>query len=151
MSLTPTDIPVKLLKKYDLNGPRYTSYPTAPHFSPDINHVEYKKHWIQSNNSNADLSIYTHIPFCTTRCNYCGCFTMTGQSNQTILNYLHALTDELSQIVTVINPERRIDQFAMGGGTPNSLSKDQLSFYLEMQFVVSILNLYHQFVHEFLL
>ena len=71
-----TDV-VKLIQKYDISGPRYTSYPPAPVFSSDFRPQDYREDIIQTeaNPVGEELSLYFHIPFCDTLCYFCGCTT----------------------------------------------------------------------------
>ncbi|MFA7421978.1 MAG: coproporphyrinogen III oxidase, partial [Melioribacteraceae bacterium] len=68
------EINIDLIKKYDRPGPRYTSYPTAPHFTEEFSSEKYLDEIIRTNNqvSAPDLSLYYHLPFCDTLCYFCG-------------------------------------------------------------------------------
>ena len=71
--INPMDIPGGLLEKYQRSGPRYTSYPTAPQFKTEFDTEAISKLWTETNDTDNGLSLYTHFPFCNTRCLYCGC------------------------------------------------------------------------------
>ena len=62
-----------LIKKYDKPGPRYTSYPTAPHLAEDFGEEHFERAIERSNQSQRPLSLYVHIPFCRSLCLYCAC------------------------------------------------------------------------------
>ncbi|HMU68029.1 MAG TPA: coproporphyrinogen III oxidase, partial [Cellvibrionaceae bacterium] len=78
---TPLTWDESLIKRFDLSGPRYTSYPTAPHFSPAFNLEDWRAAALRSDLSQAPLSIYCHIPFCETVCYYCGCNKIITKKN----------------------------------------------------------------------
>ncbi|MCP4215595.1 MAG: oxygen-independent coproporphyrinogen III oxidase [bacterium] len=128
--INPMDISPALLEKYHRSGPRYTSYPTAPQFKPDIPQQALAEKWRETNESRNPLSIYTHFPFCKTRCSYCGCFTGTEHCADSRAIYLEALKKEIDAHFQVIDPTREIHQIALGGGTPTTLEPDQLADYI---------------------
>ena len=75
-------VDLNLIQKYDVPGPRYTSYPTAPHFTDEIGWDSIRKEIIRSNeeNSGKPISLYFHLPFCRQLCWYCGCTNVITQS-----------------------------------------------------------------------
>ncbi|MDC0857672.1 hypothetical protein OAP83_03035 [Rickettsiales bacterium] len=76
--------------KYNNLAPRYTSYPTAPHFTDKINSDKYKS-WLKQINQDQTLSLYFHIPFCRKLCHYCGCHTKVVNFDDPINNYIDLL------------------------------------------------------------
>ena len=112
---------IQLSEKYSKSGPRYTSYPTAPHFS---NHFSCK-HWedelLQSQNKGRDLSIYLHIPFCDTLCYYCGCHMLASKKYDRAAEYLALLSKEISLMARLTSSKREVHQIHWGGGTPTFL------------------------------
>ncbi len=129
-SLNPRDIPDALLEKYQQSGPRYTSYPTAPQFQSQFDREEVLSHWAETNRDGNGLSIYTHFPFCQTRCLFCGCFTQIGRAGQKHLDYLQGLKGEVDQVFSHIDPSRKVYQLAFGGGTPTHFTAAQLKEYV---------------------
>ncbi|MFH1942387.1 MAG: oxygen-independent coproporphyrinogen III oxidase [bacterium] len=124
------DIPHSLLAKHNRSGPRYTSYPTAPQFTDNIDLEAVRSIWTDANRSNAGLSLYTHFPFCRSRCLYCGCFTEVHHRLDTGRAYLSALKKEASKLLRDFASNRRVHQLALGGGTPTYLGHEQLADYI---------------------
>ncbi|MFM7859145.1 MAG: hypothetical protein ACKO96_46285, partial [Flammeovirgaceae bacterium] len=87
-----------LIKRHDLAGPRYTSYPTAPQFSADFSYNDWRAAVDRSNASGADLSLYVHIPFCDTICFYCGCNKIITADKKKSIPYLSALNEEIKTV-----------------------------------------------------
>jgi len=123
------DFDRELIKKYDREGPRYTSYPTAPQFT---NKFTQKDLHSQIDRSNAELipkplSLYVHIPFCDTICYYCACNKIITKDHSRSEKYLDLLSKELKQIAPQFDSDRKLTQLHFGGGTPTFLNNDQLS------------------------
>ncbi|MDP2715458.1 oxygen-independent coproporphyrinogen III oxidase [Rheinheimera sp.] len=112
-----------LISKYNINGPRYTSYPTALSLSTDFDHG-----LIQSaiSKSPDELSLYLHIPFCHKLCYYCGCNKVITRHQHKADTYLDALAEEMALYAPLLD-SRRINQLHLGGGTPTFLTEVQLS------------------------
>lgn len=121
------EVDIELIKKYNRPGPRYTSYPTAPHFNESVNGNEWHRQ-IQLNNKNAkrDLSLYFHLPFCDTLCWFCGCTTVVTRNLDKLEEYLRYLYKEIDMISQDINNDRKVVQMHFGGGTPTYLSPEQI-------------------------
>jgi oxygen-independent coproporphyrinogen III oxidase len=127
-TLSPNSIPQELVSKYHVNGPRYTSYPTALQFQNEFDRERVEIEWRKTNESpRKNLSLYIHIPFCGRRCLYCGCTTETGHSPQSIGVYIDSLKLEIEGLIRLIDADRPVEQFALGGGTPTSLSRDLMA------------------------
>lgn len=122
----PRRIDPALRRKYDVRGPRYTSYPPATHFHP-IEEEELYKRWTAANDREkpSELSLYLHIPFCQTRCLFCGCHTHIVQDQSLVDRYVDTLLREMEITSRRIDPSRPVVQVALGGGTPNFLSEAQ--------------------------
>ena len=123
-------VDIDLLKKYDKPGPRYTSYPTAPHFHSGFSATDYEKELKQSNqNPDApDLSLYFHFPFCDSLCLYCGCNVVITRTPSKIDEYLDYLKKEIELVASYLPDDRTryVRQFQWGGGTPSYLTADQI-------------------------
>jgi oxygen-independent coproporphyrinogen III oxidase len=111
-----------LVRKYNVPGPRYTSYPTAPQFTEAIP-PEALVAAIRRDNADAarPLSLYFHLPFCETLCWFCGCTTVITLKRDAAADYLDRLEKELTLIRQLVNPARRVEQMHFGGGTPTFL------------------------------
>ena len=117
-----------LLRRYDLPGPRYTSYPTAPQFTPDFDESALRKVARESNDDPIPrpLSIYVHVPFCASPCFYCGCNRIITRDRSRGDAYLARLEREISMTAAIFDRDRDVVQLHFGGGTPNFLSPAQL-------------------------
>jgi len=133
------DIDIDLIKKYDKPGPRYTSYPTAPHFNESFTHENYLDEVIKTNQGQGlpDLSLYFHLPFCDTLCYFCGCNMIVTSNRERIKRYIDYLKCEIDLLRRHIASERKIVQLHWGGGTPTHLNPDEivdLSSYINAGF-----------------
>jgi len=122
-------IDLELIKKYDKPGPRYTSYPTAPHFNESFTHENYIDEITKTNQGNnlPDLSLYFHLPFCDTLCYFCGCNMIVTRNRDRIRNYVKYLKLEIDLIRSRLSSERKVAQLHWGGGTPTHLNPDEIT------------------------
>lgn len=117
-----------LVVKYDRPGPRYTSYPTAPHFRADFGAPEHGALLDRSAEIDRPLSLYVHIPFCTTRCLFCGCNVKIARDRGWGRRYLPLLEKEAALAAARLGGERRrVVQVHWGGGTPTFLPPEDLT------------------------
>jgi len=123
------EINLDLIKKYDRPGPRYTSYPTAPHFTESFTHDKYLDEIIRTNNDSnpPDLSLYYHLPFCDTLCYFCGCNMIITRNRSRIQEYIKNLKNEIDMLRTYIKNGRKVVQLHWGGGTPTHLDPDEIT------------------------
>ncbi len=133
------DIDIDLIKKYDKPGPRYTSYPTAPHFNESFTHENYLDEVIKTNQGQGlpDLSLYFHLPFCDTLCYFCGCNMIVTRNRERIKRYVDYLKREIDLLKRHISSDRKTVQLHWGGGTPTHLNPDEivdLSSYINAGF-----------------
>jgi oxygen-independent coproporphyrinogen-3 oxidase len=129
---TPPVFDAALVGRYDLNGPRYTSYPTAPLFRPDFGPAQFAAHAQRSNEGAAPrgLSIYVHVPFCASPCFYCGCNRVITRDRAKAQSYLDALVAEIELAAPLFERRRVVSQLHLGGGTPNFFDLDQMAVLL---------------------
>lgn len=119
-------ITAELIAKYDKPGPRYTSYPTAPHFTEKFTALEYRKALQRAaKRSEEPLSLYIHVPFCEARCTYCGCNIVVSPHRGPEEAYLEAVEKELSMLGEALGARRTLSQMHWGGGTPTYLTPSQ--------------------------
>src|ERR1051326_4825157 len=115
-----------LVKKYNVPGPRYTSYPPATQFSEGIGR-ELLLEQIEANNEMAgDLSLYFHLPFCQTLCWFCGCTTVITTQQGQSATYLNYIEREIDLMAKFLNPRRKAVQLHFGGGTPTFLLPEEI-------------------------
>ncbi len=116
----------ELVGRYGGRGPRYTSYPTALQFGDGFGPVDYAEVVSASNRIGHPLSIYVHVPFCTTLCYYCGCNKIVTRNADRVSRYLDCLRDEIRMQSELFDGERVVEQLHLGGGTPTYLDDRQL-------------------------
>lgn len=104
--------------------PRYTSYPTALHFKPEIGAAAYAD-WLAALPSDAALSLYLHVPFCAEMCSYCGCHTKVVRRREPIDKYLARLLAEID-LIADLTPARAVRRLHWGGGTPTMLGIESM-------------------------
>ncbi|MGE0266824.1 MAG: oxygen-independent coproporphyrinogen III oxidase [Candidatus Omnitrophota bacterium] len=122
----------RTIEKFDIPGPRYTSYPTAPAWSDEVNPSVYRERLRAFGASGKTLSLYIHIPFCETMCTYCACSVILRKNDPKYgEEYLSYLFRELDLITRAIGTRKKIRQFHWGGGTPTFLNEDQISRLFE--------------------
>ena len=119
----------ELMRRYDVAGPRYTSYPTARQFSPVVSEATYRRAVARSNEDfiPSALSLYVHLPFCKSPCFYCGCSRLITRRPEVIAAYLERLHREIALRGPQFDRDRPVRQLHFGGGTPTYLSETQLT------------------------
>ena len=122
----------ELLEKYNVQGPRYTSYPTAPEWNDGIGPRDCEEACARANAKRSPVSLYVHLPFCDEQCWFCGCFMKVvpkpdrkGEEREEIEPYLADVHREIEVLARHIDPSRRIEQVHWGGGTPTYLTPKQ--------------------------
>lgn len=114
-----------LIAKYAAPLPRYTSYPTANHFGPNVSAGDYGR-WIAELPECAALSLYLHIPFCQELCWYCGCSTKAIRRYEPVTDYMQPLTAEVALIAARVPKRHRVTHIHWGGGSPDILKPDDI-------------------------
>lgn len=110
--------------------PRYTSYPTAPHFHEGVD-ADTLAHWLGALDPARPVSLYVHVPYCRSLCWYCGCNTRATTRSEPVAAYLERLLAELDLMAARLPGRMTLSHFAMGGGTPAILSPDQISALMD--------------------
>lgn len=115
-----------LIEKYNVSGPRYTSYPTAVQFQSDFDDSILESEFKFQLEKPALYSLYIHIPFCFSLCWYCGCTKVITKDQDHGDTYLDYLEKEMELVSENIHSESSLKQIHFGGGTPTFLTPDQL-------------------------
>ncbi len=116
---------MRLLDKYDRRVPRYTSYPTAPHFSGSVDAGTYE-HWLARLPPAAPLSLYFHVPFCDSLCWFCGCHTKIVRRYRPVSDYLDLLLREIDLAAGRLGDGRPVRHLHWGGGSPTILEPSDI-------------------------
>jgi len=121
-----------ILKKYDVPGPRYTSYPTAPHFDESFTHKSFADEIVRTQNGNSlpNLSLYFHLPFCDTLCYFCGCNMLITRDRNRVKKYISYLLKEIDLLKKYIPLTRKVAQLHWGGGTPTHLTPEEIEYLI---------------------
>ena len=119
----------ELIKRYDVAGPRYTSYPTAVQFIEGFDAESYRRHTSISNNEliPKPLSLYVHLPFCHSLCYYCGCMKKVTRHVRHADTYLDLLLKEVEMQGRLFDRDREVEQLHFGGGTPTYHNDEKLN------------------------
>ncbi len=133
--MTRTDLifDPQLIRRFDINGPRYTSYPTADRFVEAFN-ARALQDWLGKRavgGMGRPLSLYFHIPFCNTICYYCACNKIITKDHGRSAKYLKYLAREIEMQVASLGGTRQVTQLHLGGGTPTFLSHEEMSQLME--------------------
>lgn len=129
-----TEMNNELIRKYNIPGPRYTSYPTVPYWdkSPSIN--QWKKlvsqAFVESNKTDG-ISIYIHLPYCESLCTYCGCNTRITVNHEVERPYMETLLKEWNIYKDLFDNKPNIQEIHLGGGTPTFFSPENLKYLIE--------------------
>ncbi len=121
-----------LIKKYDVQSPRYTSYPPANHFRDNASPTEYQNYLNQRPTTVGPLSLYVHIPFCRDICFYCACNKIVTRDKNIASRYLHSLEKEIKLKSLFFTESRQVKQLHFGGGTPTFLNPAELMRLMRM-------------------
>ena len=121
-----------LVQKYNVPGPRYTSYPPATHFTNEIPPGAFIEKIRENNRADRDLSLYFHLPFCYSLCWFCGCTTVITADQKKSGEYIKYLGREMDLMKPLVNPNRKVIQLHFGGGTPTFSLPDEIRQLGEM-------------------
>ncbi len=122
----PATLDLELIRKYSVPGPRYTSYPPATQFTADTGPLELEAAIEDDNRQGGPLSLYFHLPFCETRCWFCGCNTVITRRRESATEYLDDLAREVRLTAPRMDRSRPVTQIHLGGGTPTFFPPDEL-------------------------
>ncbi|MCH3884476.1 oxygen-independent coproporphyrinogen III oxidase [Tenacibaculum aquimarinum] len=124
-----------LIQKYNIPGPRYTSYPTVPYWD---NNTFSKGKWIETfkksfseSNSEEGISVYIHLPFCESLCTFCACHKHITKRHEVEEEYIETVLKEWKLYVALVDEKPIIKELHLGGGTPTFFSKENLKYLLD--------------------
>ena len=127
-----------LFQKYNVPGPRYTSYPTVPYWEDSS--YSYEK-WLDSvqtsfteSNSTQGISLYIHLPFCESLCTFCGCHKHITKRHEMEDPYIQNVLKEWRLYLAVLPSRPRIKEIHLGGGTPTFFSPENLQYLIDQIF-----------------
>ena len=122
---------VSLIQKYNVPGPRYTSYPTVPYWEEDLFSVENWKETLQNSfdesNTTEGISLYIHLPFCESLCTFCGCNKRITKRHDVEHPYVEAVLKEWNLYCDLLSEQPNIKEIHLGGGTPTFFSPENLT------------------------
>jgi oxygen-independent coproporphyrinogen-3 oxidase len=136
MTITVSPFSEDLIRRYDVSGPRYTSYPTADRFVEAFSEAEYtqaltlRKSGLSS--KKLPLSLYLHIPFCESLCYYCACNKIITKHHDRAAKYLRYLAREVDLHTSILGLGQPVSQLHLGGGTPTFLTDEELHELMAM-------------------
>ena len=129
-------IPTEILQKFDVPGPRYTSYPTADRFVEAFGEAQYlqalQERQLSPRSVSSPLSLYVHVPFCASLCYYCACNKIITGNYQKALDYLGDLTKEVDLLLPHLGEAQTVSQVHLGGGTPTFFKDQELRALVRM-------------------
>jgi len=124
--MSTLNVDLSLVQKYNQPGPRYTSFPPATKFTDAVTWEALAERIAANNQTQRDLSLYFHIPFCETLCWFCGCTTVITLDHGRGMNYVEALGREVATMARLMNPKRQAVQLHFGGGSPTFLRPEEI-------------------------
>ena len=119
-------VDLELVKKYNVAGPRYTSYPPATKFTDQVTWEQLSARLDENNRTPRDLSVYFHIPFCETLCWFCGCTTVITLNHDKGRDYISYLGREVAKMAPRLHRDRKAVQLHFGGGSPTFLRPEEI-------------------------
>ena len=130
MKKTPDSVIINLIKKYNVQGPYYTNYPTGKVWSDDFNAADYKKALgdMIREQEKSPLTLYIHFPYCVRLCNFCFCYTKITKDRVKINKFLHDLYKEIHVLKKLFNDYDCMPDFKeihLGGGSPSYMNEDE--------------------------
>ncbi|WP_130736819.1 oxygen-independent coproporphyrinogen III oxidase [Flavobacterium sp. J27] len=130
---------MSLIQKYNVPGPRYTSYPTVPYWEEDLFSVDQWKKSLQesfvNSNTTEGISLYIHLPFCESLCTFCGCNKRITKRHDVEHPYIKAVLKEWDLYCELLPQRPQIKEIHLGGGTPTFFSPENLTLLMEGLFI----------------
>ncbi|RTL13801.1 MAG: radical SAM protein, partial [Flavobacteriaceae bacterium] len=143
---------VSIVQKYNVPGPRYTSYPTVPYWEEENFHLEdWKRTLLQSfkeSNNTEGISLYIHLPFCESLCTFCGCNKRITKRHEVEDPYIAAVIKEWKLYCDLFPRKPIIKEIHLGGGTPTFFSPENLEYLIKGIFQYATKAEEHEFSFE---
>ena len=127
-----TGVSLDLIKRYNLPGPRYTSYPTVPVWKEGNFSKEYSDCLNREGKNEKPISLYIHIPFCKQLCTFCGCNKYITNDKNLVEKYLASLEKEIRTVSNCLGKKKELAEIHLGGGTPTYLRLNQLEKLMDI-------------------
>ena len=141
-----------LVNKYNVAGPRYTSYPTVPYWNASTFSL---KKWevslmqsFNESNANEGVSLYIHLPFCESLCTFCACHKHITKRHEVEEEYIETVLKEWKLYVALVDEKPIIKELHLGGGTPTFFSKENLKYLMDGIFSIAEKHTEHEFSFE---
>src|SRR5690606_4288807 len=133
ISLPDIEISEELVRRFDVSGPRYTSYPTADRFDYTFKEERFLPYLQERAQGleNPPLSVYFHLPFCRSLCYFCSCNKNITQDYGRSAEYIRYVSKEMDLLAPHLGQDRRTVQMHLGGGTPTFMSHAELAELME--------------------
>lgn len=143
---------ISLIQKYNVPGPRYTSYPTVPYWEEDLfSNEQWKQTFLKSfneSNESEGISLYIHLPFCESLCTFCGCNKRITKNHEVENPYILAVLKEWNLYCDLLPTKPIIKEIHLGGGTPTFFAPENLEFLINGIFTRAIKAKEHEFSFE---
>lgn len=143
---------ISLIQKYNVPGPRYTSYPTVPYWNEDGFTT---KQWFNSlvktytaTNKTEGISLYIHLPFCESLCTFCGCHKRITKRHEVEHPYIEAVIKEWNLYCDILPERPNIKEIHLGGGTPTFFSPENLKYLISSILAISNITDDYEFSFE---
>lgn len=123
----------ELIRKYNIPGPRYTSYPTVPFWSANPSIDEWKSHvknTFNKTNKRGGISLYVHLPYCESLCTFCGCNKRITVNHAVEKPYIDTVLKEWAMYLPLFDERPQIAEIHLGGGTPTFFSPESLHYLI---------------------
>lgn len=121
----------ELIQKYNVPGPRYTSYPTVPFWDESTYSVSSWIKSLQKDNSSKEISVYIHLPFCESLCTFCACNKRITKRHEVEIPYIEALLKEWKMYLEILKDKPVLKEIHLGGGTPTFFEPKHLEYLLK--------------------
>lgn len=144
-------IDTRLIRKYNVPGPRYTSYPTVPYWESNPTELEWKeliKGTFDASNQKEGISLYIHLPFCENLCTFCGCHKRITKKHNVEQPYIDTVLKEWQLYCDVLVERPKIAEIHLGGGTPTFFAPDKLKQLIDGIFQLADRHSQFEFSYE---